>query len=185
MALMSAMLTWGVITQRWPKPDIVFEIPNGWLDVSSVGPPANYERLPAELRARVRATAGGLKRYAIDVDHADFEREGFAAFGAGYVHGDGDVSEASVREYARQALAEAGVSDGRITAVEVRSIGSARMGRAVIDVESLGMRLYFYTFAKGRTFARMSCSMPSISLGELGVVAVFLHGLIALLVTGK
>ncbi|HVH45458.1 MAG TPA: hypothetical protein VM925_24055 [Labilithrix sp.] len=130
-----------MVTQRWPKPDIVFEIPDGWLEVSSDSRPANYGRLAAYLRDRVRAIAGGLKRYAIDVDHTDFEREGFAAFGTGYLHGDGEVAEASVREIARRSLAEAGVPDGRITAIEFPSVDSVRMGRIVIGVESLGLRL--------------------------------------------
>src|SRR5690606_31301447 len=117
--LMSAVLAWGLVTQRWPKPDFAFEIPDGWLDVSSDSPAANYERLPADVRDRVRAIAAGLKRYAIDVDHADFERQGFATFGAGYIHGDGEVSEARVRELARRSLAEAGAPDGRITAIDI------------------------------------------------------------------
>lgn len=160
MVVIAAVVVWGLVTRRWPRPDLVFEIPSGWLDVSSDRPASSYERLPAAFRDPVRAAAQGVKRYAVDLEHLD-ERQGtFPSFSAGYVHGDGEVSEATMRTLVRRSLGDVGIDPPQRETIELRSVDGVRMGHAVVDAEHVGLRMHFYAFARGTTVVVMACTVP-------------------------
>ena len=160
MVVISAVIVWGLVTRRWPRPDLVFEIPPGWLDVSADRPASSYDRLPVAFRDPVRTAAQGVKRYAVDLEHLD-ERQGtFPSFSAGYVHGDGEVSEATMRALVRRSLGDEGIDPPQRETIELRPVDGVRMGHAVVDAEQVGLRMHFYAFARGTTVVVMACTVP-------------------------
>jgi hypothetical protein len=151
----------GVMSGRWPRPDIAFQLPTGWLDVSSGVPSGDVQSVPEDLRAAVTANASGVARYAIDLEGVEGRR--FASFSGGHFRGDGNLNEQHFSDLVKRTLEHAGAGDRSNTlSREIRVLARVPVGRAVVDIdtEQGSLRMFLYIFARGSTFAVLACTMP-------------------------
>jgi hypothetical protein len=113
-----------------------FVVPPGWVDLSPTAPAKNFERLPPEMAAQLRAQR--LTFFAADVEHAS---ELMTNVSGVLIPGGGRITQATVDGAERQVTAEIIKQPGfayRVTKSEIMDWDGVAVGRVFAELDNRG-----------------------------------------------